>query len=126
MEIGNVVQDGTAKFILDDIRDGNCIGDVVYRAFLKPGYVKANGATVARADYPRLIAFADKYNLWTATPATELWKFGTGDGSTTFALPDYRGRVLQGGDGAAVVAAGLPNITAVSYTHLTLPTTERV
>lgn len=109
-----IIQDGTAKFIVDDVRDGNCVGDVVFRPFLKDGYIKANGAVAQRADYPRLIAFADKYNLWTDTPATEPWKFGTGDGSTTFVLPDYRGRVLQGGDSAAVVAAGLPNITGVA------------
>lgn len=105
-----IIQDGTASFIVDDVRDGNCVGDVVFRPFLKDGYIKANGATVNRADYPRLIAFADKYDLWTDTPATEPWKFGEGDGASTFVIPDYRSRVLQGGDSAAVLSAGLPNI----------------
>ncbi len=43
--------------------------------------------------------------------------FGSGDGSTTFNLPDYRGKFLRGlgGDSAADIyttqAEGLPNIT---------------
>ena len=36
--------------------------------------------------------------------------YGWGDGETTFVLPNYRGRVIQGGDKAQVIAAGLPNI----------------
>ena len=37
--------------------------------------------------------------------------YGWGDGSTTFVLPDYRSRVIQGGDITAVLQAGLPNIS---------------
>ncbi len=45
-------------------------------------------------------------------------KFGAGDGTTTFNLPDYRGKFLRGlgGDSASDIyttqAEGLPNITA--------------
>ena len=38
--------------------------------------------------------------------------YGWGDGVNTFVLPDYRARVIQGGDTAGVMSAGLPNITA--------------
>ena len=91
--------------------DNTPVGDVVFRPFLKVGYVKANGATVNRADYPRLVAFATANNLWTTSPSTEPWKFGQGNGSTTMVLPNYVGRFIQGGDNATVLAAGLPNIT---------------
>lgn len=87
------------------------VGDVVFRPFLKKGYVKANGATVNRADYPTLVAFATENNLWTDTPSTEPWKYGRGNGSTTMVLPDYRNRFIQGGDSSSVKSAGLPNIT---------------
>lgn len=87
------------------------IGDVVYRPFLMAGYVKANGATVNRADYPRLVAFANANNLWTTNPANEPWKFGQGNGSTTMVLPNYVGRFIQGGDTPTIKEAGLPNIT---------------
>ena len=37
--------------------------------------------------------------------------YGAGDGSTTFNVPDCRGRVFWGGETAGYVSAGLPNIT---------------
>lgn len=95
---------------------GTTIGDIFYRPFLMPGYVKANGATVIRTDYPNLVVYANNNNLWTSTPNTEPWKFGVGDGNTTMILPNYLNRVLQGGDSPAVLEAGLPNITGyISY-----------
>lgn len=86
------------------------VGDVVYRPYLRAGYVKANGATVNRADYPNLVSFATDNNLWTDSPSTEPWKYGRGNGSTTMVLPDYRNRFIQGGDNAGTKNAGLPNI----------------
>ena len=93
-----------------DNLDMTPVGDVVFRPFLKAGYVKANGATVNRADYPRLVAFANANNLWTDSPSTEPWKYGRGNGSTTMVLPNYVGRFIQGGDNIQVLSAGLPNI----------------
>ena len=90
--------------------DNTPVGDVVFRPFLKAGYVKANGATVNRADYPRLVAFANANNLWTDSPSTEPWKYGRGNGSTTMVLPNYVGRFIQGGDTPQVLQAGLPNV----------------
>lgn len=89
---------------------GATIGDIFYRPFLMPGYVKANGATVIRTDYPNLVTYANNNNLWTSDPNIEPWKFGVGDGNTTMILPNYLNRVLQGGDVPTVLAAGLPNI----------------
>ena len=94
---------------------GTTIGDIFYRPLLMPGYVKANGATVIRTDYPNLVVYANDNNLWTSTPNTEPWKFGVGDGNTTMILPNYLNRVLQGGDSPAVLSAGLPNITGQYY-----------
>ena len=91
--------------------DNTPVGDIVFRPYLKRGYVKANGATVNRADYPRLVAFANANNLWTTNPANEPWKFGQGNGSTTMVLPNYVGRFIQGGDTPTIKEAGLPNIT---------------
>ena len=92
--------------------EGIAVGDVVYRPYLKAGYVKANGATVNRADYPRLVQFATDNNLWTNTPTEEPWKFGQGNGSSTMVLPNYVGRFIQGGDNVGKLEAGLPNIIA--------------
>ena len=37
--------------------------------------------------------------------------YGAGDGSTTFNVPDFRNRVLWGGESAGYISAGLPNVT---------------
>lgn len=109
---GGLLSDGGVLWIVDDVRDGNLIGSVVGSIYLPPGYVKCNGATVNRADYPRLVALATKYKLWTSNTASNLGLFGTGDGSTTFVLPNWVGRMAQyAATSGGTVAAGLPNIT---------------
>ena len=125
---GEVVTDGTAAFVVhyfDQIAfksdfeslETIAVGDVIYRPYLKNGYVKANGATVNRADYPNLVAFATSNSLWTSNPSSEPWKYGTGNGSTTMVLPDYRNRVIQGGDSPLALSAALPNITGSLYSY---------
>lgn len=52
------------------------------------GYLLCNGSTVSRSTYAALFAA-----IGTA--------HGSGDGATTFHLPDYRGRFLRGRDAAA-------------------------
>ena len=71
-------------------------------ASVPSGWLLCNGANVSRTTYA---------NLFRAIGT----KWGAGDGSTTFALPDSDGRVLQGTTDASRVGqyleAGLPNIT---------------
>lgn len=90
--------------------DAENVGDIVYRPFLKKGYVKLNGATVQREDYPRLVQYATTNSLFTDNNSTTPWLFGQGDGSTTFVLPDYRNVFIEGGDAPAKIEAGLPNL----------------
>ena len=108
------------KAAIEALVEGIAVGDVVYRPFLMEGYVKANGATVNRADYPNLVAYANSHSLWTSNPSSEPWKYGTGNGSTTMVLPDYRNRVIQGGDTATVLKAGLPNIVGSTYSIISV------
>ena len=109
---GAMVTDGTVVWIIDDLRDGTPVGAVRGSLYLPAGYVKANGATVQRADYPRLVALADRHNLWTDDVTANAGLFGRGDGAATMVLPNWIDRMVQlAGDGAgASVAAGLPNI----------------
>ena len=69
-------------------------GSVIWHAAntAPAGYLKANGALVSRATYAVLFA---------AIGAT----FGSGDGLTTFALPDLRGQFVRGWDDARGVDA---------------------
>ena len=116
---GAIFEDGTAIWIIDDIRDGTPFGSVRGDFRLPPGYVKANGATVLRADYPRLVSYATSYDYWTDDPISYPGRFGRGNGSTTMVLPNYTDRMIQfAADGIGQgVTAGLPNITG-SFAHL--------
>ena len=110
---GVIIHDGTAVWIVDDLRDGTPVGAVRGSLYLPAGYIKCNGATVQRADYPRLVALAERYHLWTDDVNANAGLFGRGDGAATFVLPNWTDRMVQlTGDGAgASVAPGLPNIT---------------
>ena len=54
------------------------------------GYLICDGRAVSRTDYPALFISLGSGAL-----------HGAGDGSTTFNLPDYRGKFMRGVDGAA-------------------------
>lgn len=109
---GLLISDGTVTWIVDDVRDMTPVGCVRGSLFLPKGYIKANGATVQRADYPRLVHFIEANNLWTDDTTTNAGLFGKGDGSNTFVLPDYRERMMQYTEESigAKRNAGLPNI----------------
>lgn len=109
--MGQYITDGTVKWIVDDVRFNIPVGVPFYDTYLHDGCVKLNGANVNRADYIRPAKIATDKNLWTSSPSTEPYKYGNGDGSITMTLPDFRNRFIEGSDNAAVISAGLPNIT---------------
>ena len=187
--MGQYIDDGTCKWIVDDVRFGLPVGLVFYDKKLRPGCVKFNGATVQRSDYIRIFhdaeadnAFYDKDDTYTFTGTTTVsgttitsisaedieklqaakevcgdgilitgtgipedcmidtistdsvtitvaataagtvqisygnihnypYLYGWGDGVNTFVLPDYRARVIQGGEPLSIKCAGLPNLT---------------
>jgi microcystin-dependent protein len=57
------------------------------------GYIKANGAQIGR------VAYADLFAVCGTT-------FGSGNGSTTFTIPDLRGEFLRGWDDARTIDNG--------------------
>lgn len=72
------------------------------------GFLLADGALVSRVTYDRLLQFATENNLIRDAEAQASYEsdpslftgltFGPGDSSTTFQLPDLRGRALVGAD----------------------------
>lgn len=72
------------------ISSGGPIGEIISwpAATMPDGFLAADGSAVSRTTY------ADLYAVIGIT-------HGQGDGSTTFNLPDYRGRFLRGVDGSA-------------------------
>lgn len=95
MKAGQLITDGTVTWIIDDVRDGARVGDIILRPTLRDGYIKANGAIVQRADYPRLVAYVEESGLWTDDTTAYPGLYGKGDGSATMVLPDYRGHFLR-------------------------------
>ncbi|MEN3752502.1 tail fiber domain-containing protein [Mangrovibacter sp. SLW1] len=103
------------------------------RATMWSGYLPADGQELLRADYPDIWSAISNGLLSSTTDATwtgsagERGKYSTGDGSTTFRMPDLNGAydsnsikapVLRG-DGAGTYTVGqmqqnaAPNITGV-------------
>lgn len=80
------VSDGTSWHPLD----GAAVGEV--RAFagaIPTNWLACDGSTKSRTAYPDLNAYL----------SAQGYPYGNGDGSTTFTLPDYRGRVVIGAGG---------------------------
>ena len=83
--------DGALKAMLDEMRETLVpVGTVAaYAGSAAPdGWLMCNGAEVSRSTYATLFM-----SIGTA--------HGTGNGATTFHLPDYRGRFLRGVDGVS-------------------------
>lgn len=119
-EAGQYATDGTSVFILDDIRDGNRVGDIVFRPVLHDGYIKANGATVTASEYPRLLKFAQDNNLLVDSIAwnSDKSKYVYTSGTDTLKIPDAQGRVLQGtADTVKSIEAGLPALGKSDNDH---------
>lgn len=91
------------------------------RAAIPAGYVPADGQTLSRALYPDAWASINAGNMptvadatWNSTPS-ERGKYTTGNGTTTFRVPDYNGKFAGSiaapflrGDGAlSAVVAGV-------------------
>ena len=91
---------GTGWVFFDAKFGAQFVGDLSESfATTRPGSLLCNGGAYSRTTYAALFAL-----LGTA--------FGAGDGSTTFNVPDFRGRTIQGANAnlMAVLAAGLPEI----------------
>ena len=78
------------------------IGSIAYAHEVPTGWLECNGAAISRTKYARLFK-----KIGT--------KYGAGDGSTTFNLPNLHHRVLEAtttiSEVAKMVEAGLPDIT---------------
>lgn len=94
--------DGSIKF-----KTINMLGGVIPTGMVMPfagdnvpnGFLLCNGQAISRATYANLFSVIGT-------------KYGTGDGSTTFNLPDLVGRFIEGGtESGEVKEAGIPNIT---------------
>ena len=113
IKAGQLLTDGTVTWIIDDVRDGARVGDIILRPTLRDGFVKANGATVKASEYPRLLAWVQDSNMAVTSEqyAQDCSKYVYDEAADTLVLPNMTGRVLQGGECVKSAEAGLPNIT---------------
>lgn len=113
VKAGKLIQDGTVTWIVDDVRDGARVGDIILRSTLRDGFVKANGATVKASEYPRLLAWVQGAGMTVTAEkyAQDCSKYVYDEATDKLTLPNAMGRVLQGGETVKSVGAGLPNIT---------------
>ena len=109
---GQLITDGNAVWIIDDVRDGARVGDIILRPTLRDGYIKANGATVKASEYPRLLAWVQESNMTVSVEqySQNCSKYVYDRAADTLTLPNAIGRVLQGGETVKSIEAGLPNI----------------
>ena len=113
---GQLIQDGNVVWIVDDVRDGARVGDIILRPTLRDGYIKANGATVKASEYPRLLAWVQEAGMTvTAEQYTQdCSKYVYDSAQDRLTLPNATGRVLMGGENVKSIDAGLPNITGAT------------
>lgn len=120
MKAGQLIQDGSAVWIVDDVRDGARVGDIILRPTLRDGFVKANGATVKASEYPRLLAWVQEAGMTVTAEQykTDCSKYVYDGAQDKLTLPNATGRVLMGGEMVKSVAPGLPNIKGGFSGHL--------
>ncbi|MBN3796704.1 phage tail protein [Burkholderia sp. Ac-20392] len=94
----------TTEWVLAAISTAT-VGQIVFepRTLPRAGFLKANGVLVNRADYPALWAYAQASGTLVSDDEwrNQRWGcFSSGDGSTTFRLPELRGEFIRCWDDA--------------------------
>ena len=118
---GDTATNGTCELILRRLTQGgggagDPVGRVVFDVVLRAGYIRADGAAhpSASLNYPRLMAFLDAHpELLAADSAAYAANVGLylyDSGTDELTVPNYIGRVMQGGNSLEEKKAGLPNI----------------
>lgn len=121
--VGELVTDGTVKWLVLDLRDSAPVGTIKQDIIKRDGWLKLNGATVNVADYPRLVSFLTANSLIHAYtvffPVATDFTYGDSNNETLI-LPDFEGLFIENSASNTLdgVSAGLPNITGViGYIH---------
>jgi microcystin-dependent protein len=94
----------TTAFVASAIANA-MVGQIIFepRTTARAGFLKCNGALLNRADYPALWAYAQASGCIVAEASwsANYWGcFSTGNGTTTFRIPELRGEFLRCWDDA--------------------------
>ncbi|WP_334014654.1 phage tail protein [Burkholderia orbicola] len=100
----------STAYVVDAIASAS-IGQIIFevRSSVRAGCLKLDGTLLNRADYPQLWAYAQASGALATEKdwAAGWWGcFSTGDGATTFRIPEFRGEGIRCADGGRGVDAG--------------------
>lgn len=89
------VNDTSNTYWITNVKDLNPIGTILPIAHtnIPTGYLECNGVAISRTTYSNLFSLVG--TVW-----------GAGDGSTTFNLPDFRGKFMRGYDHGRAIDVG--------------------
>lgn len=104
---GEITMDTTRKELR--VHDGSTAGGNLVG--LKPGFVCPFAGTTAPDGWLICDGSAVSRTTYADLFAVIGTTYGAGDGNSTFNLPDFTNRVIQGGTAGTYKSAGLPNIT---------------
>ena len=101
VEAGQLLVDGSVTWIVDDVRDGNLVGDIKFGYILRKGYLALNGQDVEASKYLRLYNFAVENGLMLRS--VEDWENGKQGlfclvSQNVFRVPDFRAMFVRGVD----------------------------
>lgn len=124
--VGELVTDGTAQWLVLDLRDSAPVGSIKHDLAIRDGWLVLNGQTINVADYPRLISFLIANSLikaYTATPNVTEFTYGDNNNETLI-LPNFNNLFIESCLTAPYVLekveAGLPNfVGTVGYIRST-------
>lgn len=124
-QAATVMYDGSKFLIIESGRmaNRNYVDDVITNAITgmigffpstdaPAGWLKCNGALLSRSTYSRLFSYVASPGTWFTTDA--IWlsgyyaAFSSGNGSTTFRIPEMRGDFIRAFDDGRGIDAGRP------------------
>jgi len=113
---------------LKAITDG-LVGQVASFAANTPptGWLACNGAAISRTTYATLWTYVQASGMLAVNALDKTnnpGKFGTGNGTTTFDLPDLRGEFIRGWDNSRGIDN--PSVTFDGVTHIGSPTIDTI
>lgn len=111
--VGQLITDGTCKWLSLDIRDSAPVGTIKQDIVIRDGYLLLNGQIVNVSDYPRLVNFLianSLLNSYTASQDTTKFYYGDQD-NLTLKLPNFTNLFIESATSSLTLkSAGLPEI----------------
>ena len=112
---GQLMTDGTVKWLVCDFRDSNPVGTIKQDLVVRDGYVLLDGQALNTADYPRLVKFLEDNNLilnYNDSHKAGIDFYYANPEKSVFLIPDFLNKFIEN-DSTALnrKSAGLPNIT---------------